>query len=134
VIALHASLAVGPEGGRRVCLGSHGCAPAVEFLQICAEVRSGSWPNASAPATQILSRWQSTGRVEQDEVKGDGQNMPNGYRFVNGAGVNESPMRYARWYPSATALENGNVRPCGHRYDVADVLIPEVYSSDTEPD
>jgi hypothetical protein len=64
-----------------------------------------------------------------DEVKGDGHGIPNAYRFVNGGWVTESPMSFARWYPTATTLENGDVIVyAGTDNDKVNVATPELYS------
>jgi galactose oxidase len=64
-----------------------------------------------------------------DEIKGDGHGIPNAYRVVHGGWVTETPMSFGRWYPTLTALENGDVVSYAGT-DNADVqvAIPERYS------
>jgi hypothetical protein len=67
-----------------------------------------------------------------DEIKGDGFGIPNAYRFVDGAWVEEPPMSFARWYPTATTLENGDVIVyAGTDNDKVAVRTPERYSYST---
>jgi galactose oxidase-like protein/List-Bact-rpt repeat protein len=68
----------------------------------------------------------------QDRVLG----IPHGIKDVNifdGTGwVPASPMNYARWYPTATTLANGNVvAMAGNDETTAKVLIPEIYDGST---
>jgi len=63
-----------------------------------------------------------------DEVKGDGHGIADAYRFVDGAWVNDPPMSYGRWYPTATTLENGDVIVyAGTDNNNVNVGIPERY-------
>jgi hypothetical protein len=130
VVALHASLVPLAAGGAGVLVWGHAGVPHLWNLSESVP----TFTSIGEPAELFCAghTFLPDGSLlvvgGHDEVKGDAHGIPNVSRFVDGGWVDERPMSYGRWYPTATALENGDVLVyAGTDDDAVDVLIPELY-------
>jgi Domain of unknown function (DUF1929) len=132
IVALHASLVPMGAGGAGVLVWGHAGAPQIwdlanpvpTFTPLAEPVELFCAGHTFLPDGSLLVVGG------HDEIKGDGHGIPNAYRFVNGTwNLQVPPMSFARWYPTATTLENGDVIVyAGTDNNNVTVPTPERYS------
>jgi Domain of unknown function (DUF1929) len=131
IVALHASLVPHANGGAAVLAWGHTGVPHLWVL-------SNSTPTFSPLGEPVElfcagHNYLPDGSLlvvgGHDEVKGDGHGIANVYRFANGAWLTENSMHFARWYPTATTLADGDIIVyAGSDNDHVSVPTPERYS------
>ena len=131
IVALHASLVPLGTGGAGVLVWGHAGTPYIwdlsnpglTFTPLTEPAELFCAGHTFLPDGSLLVAGG------HDEIKGDGHGIPNAYRVVDGGWVTESPMSFGRWYPTLTALENGDVISyAGTDNSGVQVAIPERYS------